>query len=84
MESSLVNRCPHRSEIQSIVLAETDSKCLLYWEYRGWKSCTEYQEIYAHEEINILKTFLHIFTIILQYNHEMGAEVVSIYICWSS
>ncbi|KAF3445507.1 hypothetical protein FNV43_RR10683 [Rhamnella rubrinervis] len=25
MESSLVNRCPHRSEIQSVVLAETES-----------------------------------------------------------
>ncbi|XP_031282112.1 uncharacterized protein LOC116140656 isoform X1 [Pistacia vera] len=26
MDASLLNRCPHRSEIQSIVLAETDSK----------------------------------------------------------
>ncbi|KAK6118786.1 hypothetical protein DH2020_047477 [Rehmannia glutinosa] len=26
LDSSLVNRCPHRSEIQSIVLAETESK----------------------------------------------------------
>ncbi|CBI18207.3 unnamed protein product, partial [Vitis vinifera] len=30
MDSSLVNRCPHRSEIQSIVLAETESPdCLI-------------------------------------------------------
>ncbi|RVW48953.1 hypothetical protein CK203_095639 [Vitis vinifera] len=26
MDSSLVNRCPHRSEIQGIVLAETESE----------------------------------------------------------
>lgn len=29
MSSALVNRCPHRSEIQSIVLAETESKLLV-------------------------------------------------------
>ena len=26
IDSSLVNRCPHRSEIQSIVLSETESE----------------------------------------------------------
>lgn len=29
LDSELVDRCPHRSEIQSIVLAETDSKMLI-------------------------------------------------------
>ncbi|XP_065630319.1 uncharacterized protein LOC136067874 [Quercus suber] len=32
MDSFLVNRCPHRSEIQSIVLTETESKWLLHWQ----------------------------------------------------
>lgn len=26
MDSSMLNRCPHRSEVQSIALAETDSE----------------------------------------------------------
>lgn len=30
MDSSILNRCPHRSEVQSIALAETDSEWILF------------------------------------------------------
>ncbi|KAL3639071.1 hypothetical protein CASFOL_016978 [Castilleja foliolosa] len=34
LDSSLVSRCPHRSEIQSIVLAESESSQLSIWDLR--------------------------------------------------
>jgi hypothetical protein len=40
MDSSLVNRCPHRSEIQSIVLSETESTWLCIDINRWHTVCT--------------------------------------------